>query len=235
MVTIAVCDDDVDILQELNSYVKKFRKEIDQNIRLFLFHNGEELLRHYLHEFDIIILDIQMGRMNGVQIAKEIREIDEMVDIIFLTSNTKYVLQGYAVNAKNYLIKPLSYSRFREEMHQLVSKWKKDNEYMLIKNDMGRFKVYLNQIMFIETYERNTMIHRERDRLISYKTMKEHEEFLKNSNFFRSHSSYIVNLSFVSNAVDNEIKLISEDTVLLSKHRKKEFTEEWLRYLGDEI
>lgn len=235
MLNLAVCDDERIVLQEFEQHVEKFKEETNQNIKTTLFQSGEDLVEKYHGEFDVIFLDIQMGGMNGIQIAREIREMDEKVVIVFLTSIMKYVLEGYKVNAKNYLMKPLSYQRFKIEMEQLVSKWKRDKEFILVKNDSGKYIIYLNQIIYIETFERNTLIHREQDEIICYKTMKEHEDSLKDNHFYRVHSSYIVNLSYISEVVNNEIKLITGDYVLLSKNRKKSFMDAWLKFLGDEV
>ena len=108
---IAICDDEILQLELLKYYVEKWAKDRGINPSIELFQSAEAFHFEWLEDssYDIILLDIQMAELSGIELAKLIREKDKHIQIIFVTAISDYIGEGYNVDAINYLIKPLSY------------------------------------------------------------------------------------------------------------------------------
>ena len=109
MIKIAICEDEKEQQELLKSYIDQIFDGLSVKYELEIYNLGEELLDSYSKDIDILLLDIQMGQINGMDTARKIRELDDKVEIIFITSLIEYVLEGYEVRAYRYLIKPIKY------------------------------------------------------------------------------------------------------------------------------
>lgn len=231
---VAVCDDEKAFLEEIRQLLNRYKSEEKKEFSVIEFSSGYEFLQRFKSEqnVDVVILDIMMGAINGVDVAKEIRRIDENVKIIFLTSAFKYALEGYKVNAIRYILKPISYEKIRRELKYVLDLVEKeDNEFIYEKTDAGFNKIYLKDIVYIETSGRNTMIHTLKQDIISYRSMKDHERKV-GTDFFRCHMSYIVNMNFVKTVKQLDIFLTNGSLIPVSKYRRKEFIEKLSNHLG---
>lgn len=236
MISIAICDDSVNMLTSLDEGIKDYASRNEKEIRTFLYHDGPDLLNEYTGKFDLIFLDIKMPKMNGVDVAKKIREKDSKVMIIFLTSLMQYALEGYKVNATNYIIKPISSKRLEMELDRCMKVIsQKEEPYICFHNDNGNYRILLKEIIYIETYNRNLLIHTNEKNIICYWKMKELESKIGSYGFARNHSSYIINLFYVENIEKNDIKLSTGERLPISKTKKKEFMEKLAEYWGQRI
>ena len=223
MLLIGICDADTAVRVMLSDFIKRYKSDTGLHVQVLSYDNGDKLLRHYPFEMDLIFLEIPFlfGKMNGIEIARRIREVDAHVGIVFLTSVLHYVLESYEVKADNYLIKPLKYSRFLKEIEESRAR-RGQHRFFIETNDKGVYKIYTKTITHIETQERNTLIHTETDTIISYKRMKEHETTLYEPYFVRCYTGYIVNLLFFKKLEHNDIILITGKRIPVSRNRKKE-------------
>jgi len=221
MIIIGICDGDTAVRVMLSDFIRRYKDETGLNVQVLSYDNGEKLLRHYPFEMDLIFLEIPFTKMNGIEIARRIREVDAHVGIVFLTTVLNHVLEAYDVQANNYLIKPLRYTRFLKEVEQARTR-RGHNRFFIETNDNGVYKIYTKSICYIETEERNTRIHTETDTILSYKRMKEHEQALFEPYFIRCHTSFIVNLLFFEKIEQNDIILLSGERIPVSRNRKKD-------------
>lgn len=234
---IVICDDDEFFLTKLNGYISKILSEKQINKKILSFISGEEFLRYYekFKDIDMVFLDILMKDITGIQVAKKIREQDTSMQIFFITSISRYIMEGYNVRAANYLIKPVKYNTLYRELDKAIkllqSRYKK---YILEKNDFGIFKINQEDIRYIETFERNTLIHTAAGNILSYKNMKKHLELL-GEDFYRIHESYIVNLNNIKSLLKMELELESGEILPVSKHRKKELMDQISIYYGNQL
>ena len=186
------------------------------------------------HTVDLIFLDIQMCAMDGLRAAEQIRKLDSKVAIIFLTTLTQYGLEGYQYQATNYIIKPLQYIRLKAEMDKFLARRQTEPDpFLLIVNDTGKYKVFLRDLRYIETFNRNLLCHTEQENILSHKSMKEMESTLQGQGFARCHTSYLVNLFFVKGVKKLEITLVTGETIPISQPKRKEFMERLTEYWGD--
>lgn len=234
MIHIAICDDEQDFVAHLKGLLERYAEETGEEIKITPYYDGMELIEKYDTSFDLIFLDIQMKLLDGLRAAGRIRQMDENVGIFFLTTLTQYGLEGYRYRAENYIIKPLKYVRLKEEMNQWQKRRPKtDPPAIAVANDSGKYRILLKSLRYVETSNRNLLLHTEQDAVLCYKTMKEMERELTGKGFARCHTSYLVNLDYIKGIRKLELELITGEILPISQPRRKEFTERLTEYWGD--
>lgn len=234
MIHIAICDDEKDFVAHLTGLLNQYAAETGVEIKVTAYYDGMELIEKYDTTIDLIFLDIQMRLVNGLRAAERVRQMDEKVGIIFLTTLTQYGLEGYKYQATNYIIKPIRYARLKEEMKQWLERHRQDDSpFIVVANDAGKFKVFLKSLRFIETFNRNLLLHTDQENIICYKNMKELETELVQHGFVRCHSGYLVNLFYVKRIEKLDIILTTGERVPISQPKRKEFMERLADYWGD--
>ena len=122
MYHIAVVEDDKMYAAQLREYLMRYEIEKKQKISVTMFSDGEDIVTDYSADFDIILMDIEMTFMDGMSAAEKIREMDSEVIIIFITNMPQYAIQGYRVDALDYVLKPLSYFAFTQRIDRALSR-----------------------------------------------------------------------------------------------------------------
>lgn len=232
---VLMCDDQKEFLLRLEKVLDNILSDMKIAFYLISFTDPEQALNYMIEymDIDIIFMDILMGDKNGYEIAKQIKAISPKSKIIFLSSTTAYALKGYSIKATRYLIKPIKQTELSNVLNDVILELQYDNDNFIVeKNDFGIHKLYLKEIMYIETCKRNTLIHTISGDYISYKSMKEHQSRL-NNNFIRCHSSYIVNMEYIKDYQGYEINLLNNDKVWVSKNRRKEFLHTLTKFYGN--
>ena len=116
MLRIATVEDDANDLEALRTHLSRYEKENGLKFQVTEFRDGEDIVTDYSADYDLILMDIEMAFLNGMKAAEKIRELDKDVIIIFITNMPQYAIQGYKVNALDYMLKPISYFSFSESM-----------------------------------------------------------------------------------------------------------------------
>lgn len=236
MINIAICDDEPSFITTLRTFLNQYAEERQLNMNILEFRDGTELLNSYNTALDLIFLDIQMDKMDGLEAAGKIRMMDSGVSIIFLTSMIQYALEGYKYNATNYIIKPIKYVRLKAEMDRWMQSYRPDGKpFLLVANDTGKYKVFMQDIYYIETFNRNLMIHSSTENILSYKKMKELEKELEEHRFIRCHSGFLVNLFYVKRVGKLELELTNGDKIPISQPKRKFVMEKLADYWGDRL
>ena len=204
------------------------------NYEVLEFVSGEDLLSNYPNNIDLLFLDIQMNGLNGMDVARRIREFDNNVEIIFTTSVLDYVCEGYEVNAYRYMLKPIEYNIFKNNMGKCIENIiKKKNDFLTINDKSKLIKIKFDDILYIETSKRQLIIHTINGHEIIKMSMRKLEKLL-NKDFFRCHNSFIVNLEKI-NKIDVSDIYINNSTIPISKHKKKQLKARLIEVLGDKL
>lgn len=230
---IGVCEDNSLHINLVKGYIDDFFNEFN-NYEVLEFVSGEDLLSNYPNNIDLLFLDIQMNGLNGMDVARRIREFDNNVEIIFTTSVLDYVCEGYEVNAYRYMLKPIEYNIFKNNMGKCIENIiKKKNDFLTINDKSKLIKIKFDDILYIETSKRQLIIHTINGHEIIKMSMRKLEKLL-NKDFFRCHNSFIVNLEKI-NKIDVSDIYINNSTIPISKHRRKQLKARLIEVLGDKL
>lgn len=235
MIRVAICEDEKDTQLLIENYIHNILKNINIEYEIQKYDLGEELLESNLKDIDILLLDIQMGQINGMDTARKIREVDNKMEIIFITSLIDYVQEGYEVRAYRYLLKPIELEELKKHLLTCIKEIENKNSYILIKNKSNTYKIYSNEIKYIEVQKKNMSIHTTNKTFEVIYSLEKIEKDINLDKFVRCHKSFIVNLSYVENIKSNTIILESGEEVPVSRYRYKEVKEKFLKFLGDSI
>lgn len=227
MITVAVCDDSKKMVDSVVGSLERYAEENNVELKIVSFFSGIDFLEQFDGTYDILFLDIKMPEMDGIMVAEKLRMRDKKIIIIFLTSLLQRAVDGYKVNAFNYILKPMGNKRLQIEMERCIRKLDEDNEdsFVVFNNEVGSSKVLLRNIYFIETSNRNLKVHTTQGNYTCYWTLKEFESRIKEKGFLRSHFSFLVNLKYVEGIGKQDIRLITGEEIPLSKAKKKAFVE----------
>jgi DNA-binding LytR/AlgR family response regulator len=202
------------------------------HFELSSFFDGYDVVEKYQASYDIIFLDIQMKTMDGMKTAQKIRERDENVLIIFVTNMAQYAVRGYAVNALDYLLKPVNYFTFSQALDKACKRLKeKGSHYISIAQEGGMVRLDVAQISYLESNGHTMIVHAESGIYTFRATMKEMEQKLIEDDFVRCNSGYLINLAHVQQVRQN-IVIVSGEELQISRPKKKAFMEALTDYLG---
>ncbi len=239
MIKIAICDDDVEELEIISSYVSKGVKELDIPFNLSSFEEGQDLMDHlrlFKDTFDIIFLDIYMKFSNGIDVAKKIREFDKECKIIFITSSKEHAIDSYDVNAIYYILKPFNEEKLSNAIKIAIAGLQKENKQILIKNKKGSYRITYNSILYAESKARVVDLHLKSGEIISfYSKLEDFFQSLDDERFLKCHKSFVVNMDYALKIENKKIFMINNITIPISSTNIGIIKENYFRYLLKEI
>ena len=237
MIEIVLCEDQIQHQKTIEKFLTEIVGENNIEYNLKMYKSGEELLNNYPKNVDIFILDIQMEKINGMDVARKIREIDKnKPEIIFTTSLVEYIQEGYEVRAYRYLLKPIKYEELKKHILSCIDEViNKKDKFILIENKNETYKINIEEITYIEIQRKDMSIHTESKVYETKMTMDKIEKELKNYNFYRCHKSFLVNIDYVENIKQYVAILDNKEEVLVSRHRFKDFKHKFLSSLGEKL
>lgn len=235
MIRIAIVEDDIAYSTQLENYLHKYMSEFDEEFEISIYTDGKMIVEDYHSQYDIILMDIEMRIMDGMSAAEMIRRIDKDVVIIFITYTPQYAIRGYAVEALDYIVKPVSYFAFSQRLARAIARMKKrEQKSIIISVKGGVVRLSANSIYYIESQGHDLIYHTSSGKYVTNGTMKDSEEALKSVHFFRGSKWYLINLSQVEGLEDGCALLKGGLSVPLSRGRKKDFMAALAQY-WDEV
>lgn len=225
MINICIVEDEKDQADLLSSFIRAYEKANSCPISITHLSDGLDLVDGYNGQFDIILLDIQMKHMNGMDAAEKVRALDKDVVIIFITSTVSYAVQGYAVDALGYVLKPVSPPAFEKLLDKSIERVNssKAKTYIKINVDDKQLKLDCESIIYIESSRNNVIIHEKGNNYTTLGPLKKFEELLEEKGFSKCHNAYLINLSHVEAVQKEEVILSNGLTLPMSRAKKKDF------------
>lgn len=235
---IAICDDDSRDLLQLASLLELYRHDRKAELSYLSFQNATDLLASMdSRDYDLLLLDMLMPGINGMQAAREIRKSNNQMEIIFLTSSPEFAVESYSVRAHYYLLKPASEEKLFPILDRLMADFKRPEDALRIKTQSSVFSLPYGKIEFMEVSGK---------RLYFYLTDKSIREIpgsladyeqvlLKRSSFMKVHRSYIVNLQWVQELRQRELVTVSGQCVPVSRTAYPQVRTAYTQFLFSEV
>lgn len=210
MIKTIIVDDEPLALDILESHISKI-PELELVARCNNALEANQVMKE--HDIALIFLDIQMPEISGIEFAKSLTQSPM---IIFTTAHPDYAIEGFELDAVDYLLKPISLDRFIKATNKVLDKTSQsdrknddgdDNDFFFVKADKKLVKVKYSDILYIEGLKDYVIIRQEEGRVITLQTMKSLEVKLPSKQFRRIHRSYIVNTKRIKALVGNMVEL----------------------------
>jgi DNA-binding LytR/AlgR family response regulator len=231
---IAIVEDNPADSRTLEALLKQFFLNENIPLALDIYTSGEDIFVEWPLEFDIVFLDIQLDKLNGIDIASKSRETNERVIIIFITNNPQYSLMGYSVEALDYIIKPITKELLARVLNKAIRRLGElDHQCITIHNNDGYFVVNPRDIHYIEVKNRKLVVYTSTGSITCLKTLQSMEEQLPNT-FFRCHSAFLININAVE-SVKGAYAVVAGTMIPISKHRRKDFISLLTALIGEKI
>lgn len=196
---IAICDDEQNQIEYIASIVASWSAHEGHGCEIRTFASAEAFLFEYEEDkaYDILLLDVEMKNMNGIELAKRIRKDNNRAEIIFITSHFEFVGEGYEVDALHYLIKPISVEKLTQVLTKAAEKLSVEPPSVVISCEGETVKLYESDILYVESFLHYIVIHTKDN---EYK-IKENISVFENKVsdvFYRIHRSYLVSLKYIT-------------------------------------
>lgn len=230
---IAVVDDNLNDRKMILDYLSQFFNESGEDYTTSTFEDGVSFFKDYSFSYDFIIFDIDMPQMSGIDTAKELRKKDSNVTIMFVTNMPQYALEGYSVEAVDYVLKPLSYPDFRLKMKKATRYILRNSVKKVTINttEEGLITVDSSDIYYVESKLHYIYYHTKKGIYKMRAKLTEVEDILLPYHFARSGGSFLINLAYLEKIDGNEI-VIAGETLPLSRRMKASLMSAFTKYMG---
>lgn len=232
---IAICDDDEKELSHLSELIAKYEISRGINIDCHSFHNGIDFLSTIKGgEYDLVLLDVLMPGISGMQIAQELRKSDENVKLIFVSASSEFAMESYSVGAYHYLLKPTDANALYPILDRVENELSVQKEQKLIlKTREGVVGVSFTSLEYVEVINKSVSIHLADGTIRRVtSTLADFEEMLLlRPEFLKTHRSYLVNLSYIKSVDMNCVVTKNGHRIPVSRQRRNQVQETYIHFL----
>ena len=232
MYRIAIVEDDRNFIEELQTYLEQYAQEEKQEFEISVFYDGAEILENYEPNYDLILLDVEMPKVNGMDAAEKIREVDENVVLMFITNMAQYAIHGYAVGALDFVMKPITYYTFSMKVKRALKRvQKKEMPSILLTLSDGVKKLEVFQIYYVEVQNRMLHYHTKEGEFVVRASLQSAETMLPSNVFAKCNHWYLVNLMHVTEVRKN-IAVVGPYELEISRRNRAGFLKALTEYMG---
>lgn len=239
MINIAVCDDDLVFASKIESILYNIAKQKLIDVMVEVFSDGSELWKHISSGeiFELLYLDIEMMKLNGIDLAKKVRENDTNVIIIYISSYENYFIELFEVEPFRFIKKPVDEKIFIDYFDKAYERIIQNEAYFEYKFNKVPHKILTKNIMYFESCGRLILVRTKTESGKFYGKLNAVEKQLQNSKipFLRIHQSYLVNYRFVQEISFSKVVLTNNTELQISEDRQKEIRTKYNELLGGEF
>ncbi len=232
MMKFVICEDEPDFLAWMQAAVTAWGAEQGEAICLFSYTSAEDLLfksEEWLAA-DGLILDIELKQMNGMELARIIRERDAHISILFATGYEQFVFEGYEVGAVSYLMKPIQIEKLYAALERIRAETGKRQEVLLTNTGEGNTRFYLEDILAIESSGHYALLHTRSGIIETRRSLGSFQEELSRKPFCSPHRSYLVHIGHISRILKKSLFLDNGLEVPIARGKWEEINQAYLRY-----
>ena len=231
---IAVCDDEEAQRQLIAKYLQEWSLQRKRPVEILTFSGGEDFLFKWEDDkaFDLLVLDIEMGAVNGVKLAETVRKENEDIPILFITGYDTYMARGYEVAAIQYLLKPMYKDKLFVVMDKLL-KGRKPEEKFTFQTEEGVLLLGSSEIWFVEAAGHYCILRGAKGEYQIRHSITDLVRMTKGrKEFVRCHRSFLVNLMYISAITKTEIVMDDQKRLPISRGAAKSVNEAFIRNYG---
>ncbi len=234
MYQIAICENETKILEHLHDLCAEILDEINISYKIETFKNADSLTKILYNrpsDFDLLLLDIVMDGVSGMEFAKQLRSRQNLISIIFITAHEDYLLEGYTVQPLWYLLKPVS----RNELATAIQTDLERNHLsktVILKSGSRYISLDTENVIFIESMNHTLHIHLSDRTLSIHMTLANAQNIFPSNRFSRCHKSYLVNLHWISDISRTKLQLKSGDILPVGRNYQIQLQSDFVRYLN---
>ena len=225
MLRIAIAEDESAFARQLEENLQRFAQENQIELQIDTFTDGTSLVEHYSVEWDLLLLDVDMPGMDGLSTARCVRERDADVLIMFITNLAQYAINGYEVDALDYVLKPVGYYALAMKLKKALRLLRsRSGRSIILSRDGNVVRLPLARLYYVEVYGHQLRYHTAEGELFQTgaRSLGLMEKDLAGDGFARCHNGYLVNLRYVEAVTADGVR-VAGDLLPLSRHRRKEF------------
>ena len=234
MIRIAMVEDEAAVREQLQGYIQRYPRQYGTEFAVTEFSDGVEILDAYRPVYDIVLLDVEMKHLDGMETARRIRELDRDVVLLFITNMAQYAIKGYAVGALDYVLKPVPYFAFSQQLQKAEEKLRRRaRHYLAVPVEGGLRRLDTAQIYYMESEGHRVHFYTEEGEFSAPGALKTFEEKLADLPFARCNSGYLVNLAQVK-SVQQGLAQVGPYELQVSRPKRKSFLAALADYIGGE-
>lgn len=230
--SIVVCDDSETDLQYITGMVNDWAMQGRIPVSVRTFTSAESFLFHYSenNDYDILLLDVEMGKLNGIDLAKQLRARNSRAQIVFITGYPDFIAEGYEVSALHYLMKPVSSEKLAEVLNRASDLSQKERPYLLVSSERETIRIFFDDIYYAESQGHYMLIYTQqmqyRVRMTVWGLLEKLDE-----GFYRCSRSFVVSLRHVCRITKGEIFLENQVSLPLGRGQYDEINKAMIHYL----
>ena len=234
MIRVAVVEDDAEVQGVLQEYIRRYTRQYGTEFEVSVFADGVDILDNYRAVYDIIFLDVEMKHLDGMTTAEHIRQMDADVILIFITNMAQYAIGGYAVGAMDYVLKPVPYFAFSQQLRKAEEQLRRRaRHYLALPVEGGMRRLDSSLIYYLESEGHRVHFYTEEGDFVAAGTLKAFEEKLAERPFARCNSGYLVNLAQVKSVQQGMVQ-VGPYELQVSRPRRKAFLAALADHIGGE-
>lgn len=222
---LAVCDDRPEDSRLVARLASRWARQAGAEAEIESFPSAEAFLFRYEEkkDFDVLLLDIEMTGMDGVELARTVRRDNEAVQIVFITGYSDYIAEGYEVSALHYLMKPVNEEKFHQVLTRAVGRLARNEPFLTLELPGETVRVPLPEIRYLDVQQNYVTVHAGRDYTLK-RPLAEFEAAL-DRRFFRAGRSCIVNLTCIRRVTRTEAELTTGERIPLPRGQYKKLNQ----------
>lgn len=216
MLNITICDDSDVEREKMKALVWAWASQPDRDICIHEYPSAEAFLFAYEEvKPDILLLDVEMPGLNGVELAKKLRAQNRVIQIVFITAYSDYIAEGYEVAALHYLLKPVEPERLYKVLNRAAERVARDCRSIALETAEGTVVTPLYEVRYLEACKNYVIVHAERDYTVR-RTLSDFSDCL-DERFIKAGRSFIINLLWIKRVSRSEIELKSGGKIPIPK------------------
>jgi DNA-binding LytR/AlgR family response regulator len=232
MQKIAIIEDNPRDLEQILGFLTHYQQEHNLTFSVISFKDPMKFLSEYRPDYDLIFMDIELPPFNGIDIARRLRETDPVVALVFITNMEQCAVNGYEVDALDFVVKPINYYRFSSMMGKALRSFRRRSEKEIVIRSSSKIaRLPISQIFYVEIRDHLLIYHSTQGNLEAWGKLSDLEKELLDFDFVRCSSSYLVNLRHII-SVDGDTVNIAGDRLPISQRRRKTFYNDVTNYLS---